>query len=33
VAVEDVRVESSPYADGSCRVQGAARIEIDITAA
>ena len=31
--VEHVRVESSPYADGSCRVQGVARIEIDITAA
>jgi hypothetical protein len=24
-------VESSPYADGSCRVEGRARIEIDIT--
>jgi len=32
-AVANVPIESSPYADGSCRVQGAARIEIDITAA
>ncbi len=31
--VENVRVESSPYADGACRVRGCVRIEIDITTA
>jgi hypothetical protein len=31
-AVHTVYVESSPYADGSCPVQGQARIEIDISA-
>ena len=30
-AVRNAVVESSPYADGSCRVEGQARIEIDIT--
>ena len=33
VAPENVQIESSPYADGSCRVEGRTRIEIDITAA
>jgi len=33
VPVHNVHVESSPYADGACRVEGQARIEIDITAA
>jgi hypothetical protein len=33
VAVENVQIESSPYADGACRVEGRVRIEIDITAA
>jgi len=32
-AVENVRVEDSPYADGACRVQGGVRIELDITTA
>jgi hypothetical protein len=33
VPVHNVKVESSPYADGACRVENQARIEIDITAA
>ena len=33
VAVHTVHVESSPYADGACQVQGQAQIEIDIAAA
>jgi hypothetical protein len=33
VAVHAVQVESSPYADGACQVQGQARIEIDLTPA
>jgi hypothetical protein len=32
-AVENARVEASPYADGACRVQGRVRIDIDITTA
>jgi len=32
VAVHTVHVESSPYADGACQVQGQAQIEIDIAA-
>jgi hypothetical protein len=30
--VHTVRVESSPYADGSCEIQGRATIEIDVAA-
>jgi hypothetical protein len=33
VDVRTVRIETSPYADGACRVQGHAQIEIDLTAA
>ena len=33
VAPANVQIESSPYADGSCRVEDRTRIEIDITAA
>jgi hypothetical protein len=33
VPVEHVSIEQSPYADGSSRVEGRGRIEIDITAA
>jgi hypothetical protein len=32
-AVDTGQVESSPYADGSCRVEGLTTLEIDITAA
>ncbi|MFO7693574.1 MAG: hypothetical protein R6V57_10860 [Vicinamibacterales bacterium] len=32
-AVDNAQVESSAYADGSCRVDGLATVEIDITAA
>ena len=31
IAVHTAHVESSPYADGACEVQGQAKIEIDVT--